>query len=193
MKLLKVAHNFWIDYCIQRTFLGGRIESIDGREMIYDSVSTGYDHVNLIFFKYYSIKPEDVIAEVGCGKGRVINYLLYKGIKNKMIGYEINIPLAKLTQKRLRRYKNVEIKCENIFDEFPNEANLFYLFNPFKTGMMEQFKEKIWEIKSNNPIMLYYNPTCLEVFNDPRFTYKVIDVPIPFFGFNYQLAMISLK
>jgi len=192
MDLIKVAKNFWIDYSIQRTFLGGRVESIDGREMIYDSVSTGYNHAELIFFHYYTIKPNDVIVDVGCGKGRVFNYLLFKGIKNKMIGYEINIPLAEQTRRGLRRYKNVEIKCENIFDEFPYDANLFYLFNPFKLAMMRDFKNEILKLKGNNPTILYFNPTCLEVFDDSQFTYQLIEVPIPFFGFNYKLAIIRL-
>ncbi len=193
MNLLKLAKNFWIDYSIQRTFLGGRVESIDGREMMYDTVSTGYNHAEFIFFKYYSIQPNDVIVEVGCGKGRVINYLLYKGIKNKIIGYEINVRLANLTKKRLARFKNVDIHSGNILENFPSEANLFYLFNPFKEGMMEAFKEKIWAIRNCNPTMLYFNPTCLDVFNDARFTYNILNLPIPFFGFDYKLAIINIK
>ena len=192
MNFLKIAKNFWIDILIQRTFLGGRVESIDGREMIYDSVSTGYSHLQLIFFKFYTIRQNDVIVDVGCGKGRVFNYLIYKGIKNKMIGYEINISLAELTKKRLLRYKNVTIIGGNILDSFPFDANLFYLFNPFKMEMMNKFKESILHIKGNKPVILYFNPTCLEVFNDARFDYKVIDIPVPFFGFNYQLAIINL-
>jgi hypothetical protein len=37
--------------------------------------------------------------------------------------------------------------------------------------MMEDFKEQIWELKNNNPVILYLlsNPTCLETFNDSRF------------------------
>ena len=192
MNFLKVVKNFWIDILIQRTFLGGRVESIDGREMIYDSVSTGYSHLEFIFFKFYNIKADDIIVDVGCGKGRVFNYLIYKGIKNKMIGYEINVPLAELTKKRLLRYKNVTIVSGNILESFPYGANLFYLFNPFKKEMMNKFKESIAEIKNNKPVLLYFNPTCLEVFNDSRFTFKLIDIPIPFFGFNYQLAIINL-
>ena len=101
-------------------------------------------------------------------------------------------PLLNLQKKRLSRYKNVIIIGGNILDSFPDDANLFYLFNPFKSEMMNKFKESIWKIKGNKPVLLYFNPTCLEVFNDLRFTYKVMDIPVPFFGFNYQLAIISL-
>ncbi len=191
-KVIKTLNNFYIDMMTQRTFLGGRIVSIDGRETTYDTVSTGYDIAELIFFKYYPLNENDVIVDVGCGKGRVFNYLLYKGLKNKMLGYEINPLVAEATQKNLTRYKNVEIIGRNIFDEFPVDANVFYMFNPFKQTMMLEFKENILKMADKKPVILYYNPTCIEVFNDKRFSYKLIDVPILFFGLPYKLAIIKM-
>ena len=192
MDVTKVLTNFWIDMLTQRTFLGGRVESIDGRAETYDTVSTGYDIAELIFFKYYPLKTTDVIADVGCGKGRVFNYLLYKGLKNRMIGYEINMDVAEKTKKNLLCYQNVTIDCGNIFDNFPKDVNVFYLFNPFKTAMMQDFKANILKLRDKNPVILYYNPTCLEVFDDPQFNYELIEVPILFFGFPYKLAIIRL-
>lgn len=191
-KAVKLLRNAYIDIRIQRVFLGGRVVSIDNRSEMYDTVSTGYDGAKLIFFKYYHIKPDDVIVDVGCGKGRVFNYLLYRGLKNKMIGYEINKEVADKTAINLSRYKNVSIHSANIFDDFPKQANVFYLFNPFKESMMNEFKSRIWEMKDKSPVILYYNPTCIEVFNDNRFTTELIDVPVLFFGFPYKLAIIRI-
>ena len=194
MNIARTIKNMWIDILIQRKFLGGRIESIDDRKMIWDTVSSGYDQVENIFFSVFKdrINPSDIIVDVGCGKGRVFNYLLYRGMKNKMIGYEINAAVGNAVRKNLSRFKNVSIISENIFDDFPLNGTIFYLFNPFRESMMEDFKEQIWSIKENNPVILYYNPTCLEVFNDKRFVYKIIDIPISHFGFEYKLAIIEL-
>lgn len=191
-KVLKTLNNFYIDMSTQRHFLGGRVVSIDGRETTYDTVSTGYDIAKLIFFQYYPLRETDVLVDVGCGKGRVFNYLLFKGLKNKMLGYEINPLVAEATKKNLSRYTNVEIFASNIFDDFPTTANVFYMFNPFKQTMMQEFKEQILQMRDKKPVILYYNPTCIDVFKDTRFSCELIDVPILFFGFPYKLAIIKL-
>ena len=193
MNILETINNFWIDIMIQRTFLGGRITSIDGSKNIYDTVSTSYKTVERIFFKYYPLKDTDVLVDVGCGKGRVFNYLLYRGLRNKMIGYEINVAVAEAAKKNLSRFKNVEILSENILDHFPKEPNIYYMFNPFNTPLMMEFKELIWGAKAKNPVILYYNPTCLDVFNDDRFTYEVKDFAALGEGIPYKLAIIRIK
>jgi hypothetical protein len=68
MNILGMLKNLYIDLSTQRKFLGGRVESIDGRKMIWDSVSTGYDQIKIIFFELFTISENDVIVDVGCGK-----------------------------------------------------------------------------------------------------------------------------
>jgi SAM-dependent methyltransferase len=189
-RTIETLRNFWIDLMIQHTFLGGRIVSIDGSKVIYDTVSTGYSAVKLIFLKYYAVRENDVIVDVGCGKGRVFNYLLYRGFKNRMIGYEINTEVAEKTKRNLGSYKNVEIISENIFDRFPKDANLFYLFNPFNHTLMQEFKGHILEMKDKDPVILYYNPTCLHVFDDDRFVYELTDFSRLDLGVPHKLAII---
>lgn len=192
MNIFRSFKNLYIDLIVQRKFVGGRVESIDGRKMIWDSVSTGYNQIKIIFFNYFTISESDVIVDVGCGKGRVFNYLLYKGIKNRMLGYEINNVVADKLKSNLKRFENVEIHSENIFENFPVNANIFYLFNPFKQEMMLEFKEQIWSIKKNNPVILYYNPTCIDTFYDERFTVELKSLSINHFGADYKLAIIRL-
>ena len=109
-----------------------------------------------------------------------------------MIGFEINNLVADKLRINLSRFKNVEIKSNNIFDCFPIQANIFYLFNPFKKEMMQDFREQIWKIKENNPIILYYNPTCLEVFEGERFKIELKNMPEKHFGVDYKLAIIRM-
>ncbi|WP_426672073.1 hypothetical protein ACPPVU_12660 [Mucilaginibacter sp. McL0603] len=100
--------NLRIDLLTQRAFSGGGVESIDGMKMVLTTVSSGYKQLELIFFDFFKISDNAVIVDVGRGKGRVFNYLLYKCLKNKMIGYEINEAVANKTKRNLARYKNVE-------------------------------------------------------------------------------------
>ena len=110
-----------------------------------------------------------------------------------MIGYEINQIVGNKTSKNLARYKNVKIVSENIFDNFPIEANLFYLYNPFNKDTMEIFKESIWSIRDNNPRILYYNSKFISVFDDNRFKYEVITNFDEQIGRIVDLAIIQIK
>jgi SAM-dependent methyltransferase len=181
-----------IDLLTQRTFLAGQILSIDSDNII-KTVSTNYEELEIIFFEHIFLKETDVIVDVGCGKGRVFSYLLYKGLKNKMIGYEINKAVGDKTKRRLSRFKNVEIRCENIFDDFPEQGNIFYLYHPFKEAMMMDFKNQVLKIADRSPVILYNNPFHLDVFNDENFSYEAFDIPVIKYGYNFRFAIIKIK
>jgi SAM-dependent methyltransferase len=181
-----------IDFLTQRTFLAGDIPAIDSKNLI-KTANSNYEELETIFFEDFSIKSTDVIIDVGCGKGRVFNYLLYKGLRNKMIGYEINSLVGEKTKKRLARYKNVEIVCGNIFDSFPKQGNVFYLYHPFKEAMMRTFMGEILKVADRNPIILYNNPAHVDVFDNDDFTYQVFDVPVNEYNYSFRFAIISLK
>ncbi len=181
-----------IDLLTQRVFLAGQIPSIDNDKII-KTASTNYEELEVIFFEYNLPKENDVIIDVGCGKGRVFNYLLYRGLKNKMIGYEINKAVADKTKKRLARFKNVEIRHENIFDDFPEVGNIFYLYNPFKEEMITAFRDQILKIAGRNPVILYNNPVYLEFFNNESFSVKLFEIPVTKYAYSFKFAIIKVR
>lgn len=181
-----------IDMLTQGRFLAGGVHSIDDSNLI-KTVSTNYEELEIIFFEHYNIKPDDVIIDVGCGKGRVFNYLLYKGVKNKLIGYEINPAVGNVTAKYLARYKNVEIRCENIFDDFPAEGNVFYLYHPFKEAMMTDFRQRLLSIADRKPVMLYNNPVHLDLFDSEHFDTQYFDINVEKYGYRFAFALIRPK
>lgn len=193
MDIIKALRNLRIDMSIQGHFLGGGVESIDGNTMVLSTANSGYEQLKMIFLDFFKIKEKDVIVDVGCGKGRVFNFLLYEGFKNKMIGYEINEDVGETTRRNLSKYKNVEIISKNIFDDFPTEGNVFYLFNPFRSAMMVDFKNKILQLREKDPVILYYNPQYLDVFDDKQFVCDVMDIPMLQSGYPVKLAMIKLS
>lgn len=178
-----------IDLLTQRTFLAGQIPSIDNAHII-KTVSTNYEELDIIFSDYLQLQPGDVIADVGCGKGRVFSYLLYKKKENRMIGYEINELVGHQTKKRLSRYKNIEIRCENIFDNFPEKLDVFYLYNPFKEAMTTAFIEKVLQMP-HAPVIIYNNPIHLNLFTNDKFTCQVFDIPVKKYKYNFQFAIIK--
>jgi SAM-dependent methyltransferase len=102
------------------------------------------------------ITDDSVIVDVGCGKGRVINFLLSRAITCDIIGIEIDPGVARATARRLRRYANVRIVAGNIIDEWPESATVFYVYNPFGAPVVEQFCDRL----AAHPrpfVVLYYN------------------------------------
>lgn len=181
-----------IDWAIQHTFLAGQIPSIDNRHII-KTVSTNYEELEVIFFKRVQLKADDVIIDVGCGKGRVFNYLLYKGLRNTMIGYEINREVAYKTRQRLARFKNVSIRSENIFDDFPREGNVFYLYHPFKEEMMKDFVGRMLAITERNPVIVYNNPVYVDFFDPGNFVCEIFDETITEYDYAFKFAVIRVK
>jgi SAM-dependent methyltransferase len=189
-KIKRLVENVIIDYVVQRRFLGGIVPSADKSNGINDTANSNYSALRYMFSKIYIIKPNDIIVDVGCGKGRVISYLLFKGIRNRIIGAEYNEQIANETRDHTRRFKNVEIRSGDIFSDFPYQANIFYLYNPFDEELIRKFKAYILDISSDSIVsILYYNPSYIDVFHgDDNFSVEIKKIP----G-NWDVALIRLN
>lgn len=140
----------------------------------YGTASSDYFVLAKLFGKIV-IDNMDVIVDVGCGKGRIFNYLLSVKLKNKLIGIEIDPQIAKDTMKRLRKYPNITIIHGDILENIPDNGTIFYMFNPFNDIIMGKFKNLI-ENKSNyrEVTIIYYKCKHLDIFfNDPKWDIKM--------------------
>jgi SAM-dependent methyltransferase len=135
------------------------------------SSNISYYALSLIF-KGESIAPEDVLVDVGCGKGRLINWWLSRRLRNQIVGLEIDPEIAAHTRHRLRKYRNVTIVTGDGIENLPADGTLFFLFNPFQESVVNRFKERILQLPRRNQIRIYYyNCAHADVFeNDPRFS-----------------------
>ena len=121
-------------------------------------------------FREVPINESDILVDVGCGKGRVINSWLHLGYGNRIIGVELNHAVAEWTRERLKAYPNVNVITGSILDHTPPHASFFFLYNPFGQGVMEKFKGCLRETSRNRPDLrvLYHNCVHRSVFdNDP--------------------------
>lgn len=174
-RFFRIIANAYIDFSIQRRFCGGTVQAVQNK--LADAKATSnsnYDDIAIVFFTLLTIKPNDVIVDVGCGKGRVLNYLLYKGVTNKIIGVEINSEVALLTRNALSRFSNVSIIDSNINDTFPTDGTIFYLYNPFGLNTILEFSNKFKSLKTDFKIV-YLSPTHKDVFmNDSFYDTKLV-------------------
>ncbi len=137
------------------------------------------------------IRPDDVLVDVGCGTGRIINFWLYHGCKNQLYGLELDPDIAAAAEQRLSRYPNVKIIAGNAIENLPLNGTLFFLFNPFKPVVMQAFKEQMFGLFQNQPKVriLYSYCKFLDVFkNDPN--WRVQELHLKTF---YPAALITIN
>ncbi len=134
-------------------------------------------------FREVPIKGSDVLVDVGCGKGRVINYWLHMGCKNRIVGIELNERVADRARERLKGYPNVSIVAGDVLEHIPEDATLFFLYHPFGETVMEQFRAALRRTVRNAPDLriVYYNCVHRQIFdNDPdwevaELTSRIVD------------------
>jgi SAM-dependent methyltransferase len=126
------------------------------------------------------VGPDDVLVDVGCGKGRVINWWLSRGLRNRIVGIELEPDVASATARRLRRFPNVSIVNEDAVEWLPDDATVVYMYSPFSRDLMARFKEHVAQrFVGKGLTMLYLNPAFVDVFNqDPRFGTEIVELPI---------------
>lgn len=143
------------------------------------------------------ITRSDVLVDIGCGKGRVINWWLSRGLENRIVGLEIEEDLASSAAERLRRYPNVEIIAGNAIENLPADATLLWLFNPFTAGppgraLMEELSKRLrtsYEGASSLRLVLY-RPRHIDVFeNDQSWDVRFLATS----GLFYRTAVVTRR
>ncbi len=179
-KLWTRAHSAVLDLRYG-ALLGGRIPSRFADEGAVYTVSSPYRIYPLVFDGL--VGNDDVLVDIGCGKGRVINWWLSKYRGNRIYGLEIDPDIARQTARRVERYKNVTILSGDACALLPVDGTVFFMFEAFHGPMMLRF---ISALKTLPPLagnrkrkVIYYNCTrSKELFlRDEGFKFRNIPVP----------------
>ena len=128
-------------------------------------------HILRKIFAEVPISPRDVLVDVGCGEGRVINFWLSLGLTNTMIGLEGNAAIASRASRRYRKYPNVAIIQGDAVDNLPPNGTLFYLYNPFSPQTMERFAAALGK---RDATLVYYIDNYLDPFRTEDWTIRNI-------------------
>lgn len=134
----------------------GRVDShADVRHHPYEA--TPYEVLDRIIDSGY-INENDILADMGCGKGRVSIYFSHRtGCKS--LGIEYNKELYEIAVENIRRSgtKNVSFVHLDAAKYKITDETAFFFFNPFT--------DNIFRRVLNNIIMSYYeNPREIKLF-----------------------------
>jgi SAM-dependent methyltransferase len=130
-------------------------------------------------FRHVTIEPGDVLVDVGCGRGRALNYWLREGLPNRLVGLEIDEEVAAGVRDRLKRYPNVEIVVGDAVEHIPEGASIFFMYSPFDATVMQRFKERLRQPPCDRTCraLLYYAPRHASVFrDDPAWTVTPLEM-----------------
>ena len=155
-RAIRVVYNAALDLRYGRPLAGGittRFEHLGAK----DTANSDYLALDRIFRG--RIEATDVLIDVGCGKGRVINWWLRQGLRNAIIGLELDPQVAEATQARLRRHSNVKIVVGNAIDTLPRDGTLFYMYNPFSAEVVQLFAAALTDLGRvrGGPVRVLYN------------------------------------
>lgn len=173
---------------------GGTIESPYKHMGATATQSTDYAPLAAIFESgRVPIGDDDVLVDLGCGKGRVINYWLRLGRGRRLVGIELDERIASLARKRLQRYPRVEIITGSAVDQLPDDGTLFYMFNPFEAAVVAKLKRRLdalgamREPGAPSIRVVYYYCRHLEAFeDDPEWT--ITELPT---GDHHRAVLLS--
>jgi hypothetical protein len=168
--------------------LGGTIATKHGDVGAHDVGNADYGDLTHLFANI-PIAPDDVIVDVGSGKGRAVNWFLWKHPNNRIFGLELDQEICAKAAKRLRRHANVTFRCGDAMALLPEEGTLFYLFNPFAEPVMRRFIDALLALPGDAPRrVVYQNCKFIDLFaHDPRFEVEQLDLP------TFRSALIRVR
>lgn len=141
-------------------FLGGTQASRYANLGYYEIANSSYDALALMLDG--RLRRGDKVVDIGCGKGRVINYLLSLDMDLDITGIEVDETVARATAERLRGYPNVRVLIGDARRQLPASFDLLYMYNPFNANVMVEFEPLL---RSRATRIVYYNPLHLDVFS----------------------------
>jgi SAM-dependent methyltransferase len=154
--------------------LGGTVRSRFEHLGAYHATNSPYEDLDRVFADV-EVEPADTLVDVGCGKGRSLNWLVDRFPENPIVGIELDPELCAATARRLRRRSNVTVVCGDATELIPPEGRVFYLFNPFDETVMARFAAALLA-RGKPATVVYYNARFLEPFR-AGFTVRELDDP----------------
>jgi hypothetical protein len=173
----QLVRNVYLDLRYTGEFLGGTQQTRFAEQGATDVANSGYLETLAIFRGI--VEQDDVLVDVGCGKGRALVSWLHLGLKNQLVGVELDEIVADATRRRFRRYPQVEIVTGSIVENLPRHGTLYFLFNPFSSSVMRDFKNRLESVGNDESVrVIFHGCQGVSVFRgDDRWVESELRVP----------------
>lgn len=159
MRHVRRLRNLMFDLRSGSVLAGNRATRHAG-EGAHDVVNTDVTALERIFDG--RIRDDDVLVDVGCGKGRVLRWWAAKGAGRRIVGLELDEEVAARTRAQTEGDPRITVITGDAVANLPEDGSLFYLHNPFGEPVVRAFRDAV----AGRPgiRILYYNPVHADVF-----------------------------
>ncbi|MCD7797572.1 MAG: class I SAM-dependent methyltransferase [Clostridiales bacterium] len=106
-------------------------------------------------FKGSDFSSDDVFIDVGCGKGRVLAYMIRSHFPGKIIGIELNDDVANIAKIWSKIYNQIEIISGDAMEYNYKDITVMFLGRPFLPDMFHNFISKL-ESEMDHKLNFYY-------------------------------------
>jgi hypothetical protein len=172
-RVARLGRNVLLDLRFGK-FLGGIRATRFAHLGAHETANSDYAWMDEVFRG--RIRPDDVLVDVGCGRGRVINWWLASGAGRRIFGLELDPEVADDVRRRLGKQTKVTILTGDAVENLPADGTLFYLYNPFGPLVLARFRDRLLalcegkdEARRKDLRIVYVNPEHLPVFDHPAF------------------------
>ncbi len=104
------------------------------------------------------VSREDVFVDIGSGQGRMLLEAAMRYRFKRVIGVEVSEELATVAIDNVRnacgriRGADIDIVCCDVLDyQIPPDATVFYLFNPFRGSVFDEFVKRLFASVDAHP------------------------------------------
>lgn len=112
---------------------------------------------------------DDSFIDVGCAKGRVLAYMLYKKHPCKISGVELKKDVADIALDWTKEYDNVNVMCASAFDIDYNDYTHLFMFNPFTREMLASFIDLLeGQLKHSVKLIFFGNNIIYKLLMDRK-------------------------
>lgn len=147
--LNRLCDRYWESHLNIKTLRGAPSPHTDANDYGYLAYHTYFS-----IFDRLNLQPTDVVADLGCGKGRVSCIAAYHRIRES-IGIEIDQPLCRLAQAngtRMRHRRSpLRFVCQSATDFDYDTVNIIVMFHPFGSETMRAVLGKWQESLERRP------------------------------------------
>jgi len=106
-------------------------------------------------FEHIRLDSSESFIDIGCGKGRVLAYMVSIGAPFALTGVELDPDIASVARKWTSRFPRVKIINKNAFDLDYNDYTILFMYRPMETDTFKEFIDYL-EGHLRHKVTLYY-------------------------------------
>ena len=157
-RLLRIMDNY-VDQNICGQSLEEYVPSIF-RDDVNGIGSTGSQATHYLILKHIftcvELKSSDTFLDVGCGKGRVLAFLVKEKYSCEIYGVEHNESVGIMASEWSKKYSNVHIIIKNAFSLDYNAFSVLFMCRPFLPKTFLEFIEYLEETLIHSIVLIYW-------------------------------------